>query len=264
MGANNALNNMTGTPLVTNKAASTTYTLTAASQNFQLFTNSGFVSGALVQLPVTSTLMIGRTFTIFNYDAIRTMDVNSSGGNLIGTIPTNSYYTFTMVDPTLTTAAGWMYSGQAPVVASTTSSPTVTFSTPGNLTVSYSSQSAALSRTGNIGVLQIDLRFTPTYTTASGNIIVGNLPSGIGASFDSVGAGGLLVANGLSGPSVNPFAYPASITTVTGNLQSNFGNPIVTLQGLGSSQFNTLLGVTQFPTATARYFRLMFALNNLS
>lgn len=263
MGANNALNNMTGTALVTNKAASTTYTLTAGSQNFQLFTNSGFVTGALVQLPVTSTLMIGRTFTIFNYDSVFTMAVNSSGGNLIATIPANSFYTFMMVDPTLTTAAGWMTSGQPPVVASTSSSPTVSFSTPGNLTVSYSVQSATLSRTGNVGVLQVDMRFTPTFTTASGNIIIGNLPTGIGSSFDAQGAGGVLVQNGISGV-VTPFAYPASTTMVLGNLQSNFGSPIIQLQGSGTAIVSQLLGTTQFPTAQARYFRLMFALNNLS
>lgn len=263
MGANNGLNNMTGVPLTTNKAASTTYTLTAASQNFQVFTNSGFVSGAIVQLPVTSTLMVGRIFTIMNYDLFATLPVNSSGGNLIATIPVSSYYTFLMLDPTLTTAAAWLPSGQAPPVAATSSSPTITFSTPGNLTVSYSTQNATLSRTGNIGVLQVDMRFTPTYTTASGNIIVGNLPTGIGSGFDAQGAGGLLVQNGISGV-VSPFTYPASTTMVLGNLQSNFGNPIIQLQGSGTNIVSQLLGTTQFPTANARYFRLMFALNNLS
>lgn len=263
MSANNGLNNMTGVPLTTNKAASTTYTLTAASENFQNFTNTGFVSGAIVQMPVTSTLMIGRTYTIFNTDQFFTLPVNSSGGNLITTIPVSSYATLICLDPTLTTAAGWVFSGPAPVVAATSSSPTISFSTPGNLSVSYSIQGATLSRTGNIGVLQVDMRFTPTYTTASGNIIVGNLPSGIGSSFDAQGAGGILVQNGLSGI-VSPFAYPASTTMVLGNLQSNFGSPIIQLQGSGTNIVSQLLGTTQFPTAQARFFRLMFALNNLS
>lgn len=263
MGANNALNNMTGVPLTTNKAASTTYTLTAASQNFQNFTNTGFASGAIVQLPVTSTLMIGRIYTIINSDPFFTLPVNSSGGNLIATVPVSSFYTFMMVDPTVTTAAGWMATGQAPVVSSTSTTPTITFSTPGNLTVSYSSASAALYRTGNLGILQIDLRFTPTYTTASGNLIIQNLPANVPGSADSQGYGGMLVQNGISGV-VSPFAYPASTTMVLGNLKSNFGSPEATLQGCGTNIVNQLLGTTQFPTANARYFRLMFLVPNMT
>lgn len=113
MGANNALNNMTGTALVTNKAASTTYTLTAASQNFQIFTNSGFVSGSEVQLPVTSTLMLGRTFTIINSDPTQILPVNSSGGNLIATIPINSFATFICVNLTVTDSTGWQFDAKS-------------------------------------------------------------------------------------------------------------------------------------------------------
>ncbi len=258
MGANNALNNMTGTALVTNKAASTTYTLTAASQNFQLFTNSGFVSGALVQLPVTSTLMIGRTFTIFNYDPFVTMVVNSSGGNLIATIPTNAYYTFTMVDPTLTTAAGWMASGQAPQVKTASSTPTITFATPGNLSVSYSSVSASLWVTGNLAFLKVFLRFTPTYTSASGNFIIQNLPAGMG-NVSAEGIGGVININGNAGLGITPVAYPASCTSFVPVYIDNFGSPIINLYGMGNAVATAPLTITQFPTATAKYFGFTIA-----
>jgi hypothetical protein len=48
--------------------------------------------------------------------------------------------------------------------------PTVTFATPGNLTVSYVTRQGVYYRVGRLVFVTVALRFTPTYTTASGNL----------------------------------------------------------------------------------------------
>lgn len=55
-------------------------------------------------------------------------------------------------------------------------SPTITFSTPGNLSVVYATQSGYYSRSGSACTAYVNIKFTPTFTTASGSLIVNSLP----------------------------------------------------------------------------------------
>lgn len=257
MATNTALNNMLGLCTVTDKDT-TNHVLNAGSSFYQQYTNTMFSSGDTVQMPVTSTLMLGRAYTIFNSDPFFTLPVNSSGGNLLITIPENSFATFMCVDLTVTDETGWMVQPASPPQRSGSSTPTITFTTPGNLTVSYSSAYANYYTVANFIYLEVFLRFTPTYTSASGTFTITNLPTGMGSQWDSVGGGGILVSNGWAPLGIGAFAYPASCTVVSPNIQSNFGTPIITLQGMGSSTANTSLTTTQFPTATARWMKMQF------
>ena len=80
-------------------------TLTASSSVYQLFTGT---TTQTVVLPVTSTLTQGWTFHIVN-NSTGALTVNSSGGNLVATIPANMTVMATCVGTSLTTAADWEY-----------------------------------------------------------------------------------------------------------------------------------------------------------
>lgn len=53
---------------------------------------------------------------------------------------------------------------------------TVTCATPGNLSVSYTSRGGLYRKIGSLVYVYIAVNFTPTYTTASGELIISGLP----------------------------------------------------------------------------------------
>lgn len=83
-------------------AAGTT-TLTATSNKQQRFTGA---TTQTVVLPVTSTLTAGVSYEIENAST-GAITVNSSGGNLVATVPAGVTMNITCVGTTLTTAADW-------------------------------------------------------------------------------------------------------------------------------------------------------------
>src|ERR1022692_1221061 len=83
-------------------AAGTT-TLTAISTVNQFFTGT---TTQTVVLPVTSTLPLGQPFQITN-NSTGTVTVNSSGGNLVVSLPAGAQSTETCILLTGTTAASW-------------------------------------------------------------------------------------------------------------------------------------------------------------
>lgn len=253
MATNNALNNMNGTVTTTARSNSTTYTLTAGSSNIQQFTDPSFASGDAVQLPVVSTLMLGRQFTIINGSQFSSLPVNSSGGNSVLSIGIQGSATFTCIAITGTTAASWLVSTTNNGFSSWT--PTVTFSTPGNLSVSYSAQSGSYFIVGKFCWINLDLRFTPTYTTSSGTLIVQGFPLTL-QNLSNPGYGGILVQNGFPGGVVAAFPYPASTTFIVPQIPGGTSNMV--LGAMGSGTDISLLGTVQFPSGTARYFRLQF------
>jgi len=101
--ANGGLTNLTG--FTSTSTAGTTTTLTNTSTFYQVFTGS---ANQTVQLPVTSTLVTGWSFHICN-NSTGTLTVNSSGGNLLNTIPAQATMMATCIGTTLTTAADWEY-----------------------------------------------------------------------------------------------------------------------------------------------------------
>ena len=83
-------------------AAGTT-TLTASSNYRQFFTGT---TTQTIVLPVTSTLVTGIAWEIEN-NSTGLLTVNSSGGNLVATIPAGVCAHFVCIGTTLTTAADW-------------------------------------------------------------------------------------------------------------------------------------------------------------
>ena len=87
----------------TTATAAGTTTLTASSNYRQFFTGS---TTQTVVLPVTSTLVTGIAYEIEN-NSTGLLTVNSSGGNLVGTIPSGVCAHAVCIGTTLTTAADW-------------------------------------------------------------------------------------------------------------------------------------------------------------
>jgi len=87
----------------TTATAAGTTTLTVASNYRQFFTGS---TTQTIVLPVTSTLVTGMAFEIEN-NSTGTLTVNSSGGNLVGTIPAGVCAHAVCIATSTTTAADW-------------------------------------------------------------------------------------------------------------------------------------------------------------
>ena len=99
---NPVINNIKMGYSTTATAAGTT-TLTVSSNYRQFFTGS---TTQTIVLPVTSTLVTGMAYEIEN-NSTGTLTVNSSGGNLVGTIPAGVCAHAVCIGTTLTTAADW-------------------------------------------------------------------------------------------------------------------------------------------------------------
>jgi len=101
----------------TQATANSTKTLVVTDAKTQEFT--GTVAGQIVVMPVTSTLGVGMPWLISN-KSTQTIAVNSSGGNLIYTVPAATDWLFTCALITGTTAASWSnsYAGASAVPTS--------------------------------------------------------------------------------------------------------------------------------------------------
>lgn len=119
----------------------------------------------------------------------------------------------------------------ASYIPPTSWTPTITFVTPGNLSVVYGTQTGTYTRVGNLVFITFDLTFTPTYTTASGNIRIGGFPITPGYSE------GIRIIDHSSN-----ITYPAGRTyvmLVTATTQ-------VIMRGIGTAVANQAFSVTQF------------------
>lgn len=136
-----------------------TTTLTIASARRQVFT--GTTAGQVVQLPNVTTLpYTGYEYKIAN-KSTQTIAVNSSGGNLIFTIPANTTVTFMCILLTGTTAASWSYD----ISGFTTA--------PGSKVVQIVSATYATDTTNSTTTLaDTGLTATITPTSASNKILV--------------------------------------------------------------------------------------------
>lgn len=121
--------------------------------------------------------------------------------------------------------------------------PTATFATVGDLSVSYSVQAARYRKIGRTVEFAIRISFTPTYTTASGDFIFDGLPFTSNSSPDISRT--VNIGQGSTG-----WTYGASCTFVSGRVLS--GTTTIKLYGHGSGIADVTLGVTQFPTGTAK------------
>ena len=143
----------------TTVTAAGTTTLTASSNYRQFFTGT---SNQTIVLPVTSTLVTGIAWEIEN-NSTGTLTVNSSGGNLVGTIPAGVCAHAVCIGTTLTTAADWDWDYISTTTITGTgatvlnASPTLTNVSVSsinvtNTTVSTSNITGAITVSGGVGV----------------------------------------------------------------------------------------------------------------
>lgn len=128
--------------------------------------------------------------------------------------------------------------------AATTFTPTVTFATPGDLSVAYATQTGFYVRIGTLVFVSIALSFTPTHTTASGNVRFSGLPLTV-AQVNNIMQADLVT---------NSVTWPAGTTYLLG-LAVNTTN-YIELRSEGSGASRASWTVTQFPTGTARAVNL--------
>lgn len=117
---------------------------------------------------------------------------------------------------------------------SNTAVPTVTFATPGDLSVAYGAQTAWTTTIGKITFINIALSFTPTYTTASGEFRISGY--GITAS----------LRNSVGGCYLGSVIFTVGNTQVNAVAQSGV-NYLVIIQS-GSTVASSSMTTTNFPS----------------
>jgi hypothetical protein len=116
--------------------------------------------------------------------------------------------------------------------------PVVTFTSPGDLSVAYGTQTGSYSRIGNIVVVTFNLIFTPTYTTSTGNLNITGLPFTVNAGCYGTG---LLVTSGIT--------FPAGTTSLVGSAFP--ATTLIIFTGIGTAG-NGLVTVTNVVSGTQK------------
>jgi hypothetical protein len=174
----------------TTATAAGTTTLTIASNYRQFFTGS---TTQTIVLPVTSTLVTGIAYEIEN-NSTGLLTVNSSGGNLVGTIPAGVCAHAVCIGTTLTTAADWDWDYISTTTITGTganvlgTSPTLT-----SPTLASANITTALTLTGSAGtsgqvLTSAGSGAAPTWTSASSAITNGTSNVSISSSNGAITA----------------------------------------------------------------------------
>lgn len=209
----------------TTATAAVTTTLLVGSTQLQYFTG---VTTQIVALPVTSTLVLGQSFTIVN-NSSGAVTVNSSGGNAVVVMAANSIATVTCILTSGTSAASWnvTYSTAAAGGGSVTS---VALSVPGTSIFGVSgspvttSGTLGLTTTGTSGGIPFfsstSQLATSALLTASQLMIGGG--AGVAPSVLAAGTNGYLLQMGASNPGyVSASSAGASMVLIGTGTASN-------------------------------------------
>lgn len=154
------------------------------------------------------------------------MTTKTGSGNLVfGTSPT-------LVTPTLgaATATSLNFGGSTlqTYTVAMSFTPTITCGTPGDLSVSYSVQVGNYTKIGVLIFIEISLTFVPTYTTASGNLVISGLP------FNSVLTNDCFSVSSTS----SSMTWPVGRTQLTGITIGGTSQIIITAMGSAVSTSN--------------------------
>jgi hypothetical protein len=202
--ANAGLTNLTG--FTSTATAAGTTTLTNTSTFYQLFTG---VTTQTIVLPVTSTLGTGWSFHICN-NSSGILTVNSSGGNLVISIPVGATAMVTCIGTALTTAADWEF-GLTDFSTSTGTGAVVLATGP---TITLANASGLPLTTGVTGTLPVANGGTGLTAGTSGGILAytaaGTLASSAALAANNVVVGG---GAGVVPSSTNLLAISAAVTT---------------------------------------------------
>lgn len=267
--ANLTVNNLVQGYTTTATAAGTTV-LTVASTALQYFTGT---TTQTVTLPVTSTLALGFSFTIVN-NSTGVVTVNSSGGNLVVAMASETQLVVTCILTSGTTAASWDTDYTAdiiPVPLSEGGTSASLTASVGGIFYSGASAGAILAGTATANqMLQSGASAAPAWSTATwpattvANQLLyssaTNTVAGLAAGANGVlvssnssvpswlangTAGQVLTANTGAAPSWQSVSAGGAITTINGNTGSitptagavtiNGGSTGLTTSGSGST-----------------------------
>ncbi len=126
-----------------------------------------------------------------------------------------------------------------PINTTTTFTPSMTFATPGDLSLASVSATGQYTRTGNRVLFSLNYTATPTFTTASGNFRLTGLPF---AAADGLDGGAVSLVSGN-------FVWPAARTQLAWN--SVAAQTYLELVGLGSAVNGTNLASTNLTSGVA-------------
>ena len=122
-----------------------------------------------------------------------------------------------------------------------TITPTITFATPGDVSVAYVQQNGNYTRIGNRVFFNVNLQCTPTYTTAAGALIIGGLPIATAA------------LAGFSFGQLSRMTYAAG--ELDAHLQAASGATTVSILLTRSANTVVTASVTNFPSGTEYIIR---------
>jgi hypothetical protein len=195
----------------TTATAAGTTTLTASSTLLQFFTGS---TTQTVVLPVVSTLSTGQRYEIHN-NSSGAITVNSSGSNLVATVPAGVTTVCTCILITGTTAASW----DADIQGFTTTLP-----------ITQGGTGAATLAGANIPVTTAANSFTAkqTFTGATGSLASAFINATETATISATAATG----------TINYDVTTQSVLYYTSNASANW---TVNIRGNGTTSLNTLM-----------------------
>lgn len=121
-----------------------------------------------------------------------------------------------------------------------TFTPTFTFATIGDLSLSYTTQIGNYWRIGDLCHIAITLNATPTYTTASGEARIGGLP------FQCVSDQIVVMASQISSSSVT---YPTGRTYVFGYISN--GHDYARIAATGSATTTNAFDASEFTSGSS-------------
>ena len=132
--------------------------------------------------------------------------------------------------------------GNFAYLTSGTFTPTVTFSTPGDLAVTYVTRTGTYTRVGDMVYLNISIVTSAfTHTTASGNLWI--------TGFNFTGAGASSSHYRMALDVQGGIAWPAGSTMIMA--YATGGLDYIKLEGTGSASAGGDFTVTQFPTTSS-------------
>jgi hypothetical protein len=208
---------------------------------------AGTNAASVVTVGATQTLT-NKTLTspvISSISNTGTLTLPTSTDTLVGRATTDTLTNKTLTSPVMTTptlgvatATSINFGGTTPLStyeSAGTFTPTITFATPGNLSVAYTVQNGTYTRIGNKVFYTVHVAGTVTYTTASGNIRFAGLPFTV-ASAESVGT---LVMSGWTETATNFQVSAAEAVNATTYLQPVTVGSGTSLSGLTQAQVTT-------------------------
>lgn len=130
-------------------------------------------------------------------------------------------------------------------VSKGTFTPAFTFATPGDSSFVYTSQIGIYTRIGSVVFFEIVLSGTPTFTTASGNIVITGLPITVTNTPSAVNATAAI--NLAAG-----FTWPAARTSPVFTILNNTTTALI--QGQGTAVATASFGTANVTTTVAIVF----------